>query len=146
MASYMPQHVFDMGVVTAIRHHTATGNSLHEVCRQIFSGYRNSFPDDADFEREIEETSGKFLKAMRSQFKDEQMPAAMKQLQFCIVNYELDGKKKRKRLFGGTWFTRSKSPNPNRAKDCLRNVTVYHTGTMTGMFPIAPDGWSLANR
>jgi hypothetical protein len=123
-----------------------TGKPLDHVCVEICSFYKDSFPDDADFEREIQETSGKLLKAMRLQFKDKLLASAMTQLQFCIVNYELDGKKKRKRLLGGTWFTRAKSPNSNRAKDCLRNVTVYHTGTMTGMFPIAPDGWSLENR
>lgn len=146
MASYMPQDLFDMAMVTAVKIHMMTGDPLGQVCGQICRSYQNSFPDDADFEREIEETSGKLLEAMRSQFKDEQLSSAMTQLQFCITNYELDGKKKRKRLLGGTWFTRSKSPNPSRAKDCLRNMMVYHTGTMTGMFPVASTGWSLENR
>ena len=53
------------------------------------------------------------------------------------------GKKKRKKLLGGTWFTRSKSRNPNRAKDSLRNMIIYHSGTINGLFPIAPVGWSL---
>ena len=146
MAGYMPQHVFDVAVVTAVKLHMMTGDSLDHVCAQICRSYQHSYPDDPDFAREIEETSGKLLEMMRSQFKDEQLPSAMAQIQFCITNYELDGKKKRKRLLGGTWFTRSKSRNPLRAKDCLRNLIVYHTGTMTGMFPIAPTGWSLENR
>ena len=146
MASYMPQHVFDVCVITAVKIHTMTGDSLDHVCAQICKSYQRSYPDDANFEREMEETSGQVLEMMRSQFEDEQLPSAMTQIQFCITNYELNGKKKRKRLLGGTWFTRSKSRSPDRAKDCLRNVMVYHTGTVTGMFPIKPNGWSLENR
>lgn len=143
MASYMPQDLFDMAVVTAIKLHMLTGDPLDQMCDQICRQYQNSFPDDASMGSEVEESSQQVLKMMRSQFKDEQLSSAMTQLQFCITGYELDGKKKRKRLFGGTWFSRSKSRNPNRVKDCLRNMMVYHTGTMTGMFPVAPAGWTL---
>jgi len=146
MVSHMPQHLFDMAVVTAVKMHMITGDCLGQICGRIFQHYQSSFPDDADLQREIEETSGELLDAMRLQFKDEQLSSTMPQLQYCITNYELDGRKKRKRLLGGTWFTRSKSRNPNRAKNCMRNMMVYHTGTMTGMFPVAPNGWSLENR
>ena len=146
MASYMPQDVFDMCVVSAVKIHMVSGDSLGQVCSQICGYYKNSYPHDADFELEIKKTSGKLLEAMRSQFEDEQLPPAMTQLQYCITNYELNGKKKRKRLLSGTLFTKTKSRNPNRAKGCLQNMTVYHVGTMTGDFPVAPTGWSLENR
>jgi hypothetical protein len=146
MTSYMPQHLFDMAVVTTVKIHTMTGEPLSQNCSQICQRYQSSFPDDASIERDLDETSQHLLRMMRSQFKDEQLPAAMTQLQFCITNYELNGRKKRKRLLGGTWFTRSKFPNPNRAKNCLQNIMVYYTGTMTGMFPLAPSDWSLEDR
>ena len=57
MASYMPQQVFDMAVVTTVKIHMVTGDSLGQISGEICQNYQNSFPDDADFEREIEETS-----------------------------------------------------------------------------------------
>lgn len=146
MPSYMPQDLFDMVVVTAVKLHMTTGNSLDHVCETVCGFYNNNFPDDTNLKAEVSETSSSLLKAMRLQFDDEQLPSAMTQLQFCITNFELDGSKKRKRLLSGTLFTRSKSHNPKRAKDCLRNMMVFHTGTMTGVFPVAPTGWSMENR
>lgn len=142
MVSYMPRDLFDMAVVTSVRLHTMTGDSLDQFCVEVCKSHRHLFPDDVDLEPEIKETSRELLEMMRSQFKDEHLSSAMKQLQFCIKNYTLDGKKKHSRFFGGAWFSRSKSRNPNRVKGCLRNIIVYHTGTINATFPLAPTGWS----
>lgn len=143
MASYMPQDLFDICVVTSILLHKWTDEPLEQFCTVSSQQYQNDFPDDTSIKIEMEEAAARVLKMMRSQFEEKQLSSAMTQLQFCITNYELDGAKKRKRLLGGTWFTRQKSRNPDRIKDCLRNIVIYHSGTMTGLFPIAPDGWSF---
>ena len=132
-----------MCVVSAVKMHVMTGGSLSQVCGELCSYYKNSYPNDADFELDIEKTSGKLLDVMRSHIGDEQLPSSMTQFQYCITTYELDGRNKRKRLFGGTWFTKSKSRNPNREQDCVRNMMIYYTGTMTDRFPVAPTGWSI---
>ena len=56
MASYMPQDVFDMCVVSAVKIHMVSGDSLGQVCSQICGYYKNSYPNDADFELEIKKT------------------------------------------------------------------------------------------
>ena len=44
MASYMPQDVFDMCVVSAVKIHMVSGDSLGQVCSQICGYYKNSYP------------------------------------------------------------------------------------------------------
>ncbi len=146
MASYMSQDLFNMLAVTAIQIHVATGDPLDQACGQLCAHYLDSFPEDTDLEREVRNTSAQLMEVMRSQFEENQMYLGMRQLQFCIYSYNLDGKKKRRPLFSGTWFTRSKLRDPDRAKNCLMNIMVYHLGTMNGMFPLAPGGWSLSKR
>jgi hypothetical protein len=146
MASYMPQDVFDMSIVTIVRLHVSAGNSLDDLCTMIWQGYERSYRDDVNCKHEMRITSGKLLEMMQTQFKKELIPSVMLQLQFCIVNYEPDGKRRRKKLLGGTFFNRMKSPNPNRSEDCLANMCIYHLGTTSGKFPLAPKGWSLENR
>lgn len=132
-----------MAVVSAVKIYVWADIPLGQVCREICKTYQNDFPGDINFEKEIEETAKQLLEIMHSQFTEEQLPSAMTQLQYLIKNYKLDGKKKRMRILGGTRFTRSKLPNPNRSENCIRNLLVYHAGTMSGMFPVAPSGWSL---
>ena len=143
MASYMPQRLFDMCVVTAVKIHMATGKSLEQTNMQVLEHYSHSFPDDSHLENHIELASEAVLETMRTLFTDKQIPYVMTQMQYCIKKYHPDGKKRRKRLLSGTMFTRSRFPNSNRVDDCINNITAYHVGTLCGVFPLMPDGWSV---
>ncbi len=77
----------------------------------------------------------KVLELMRTITKDEQLPATMAQIQYCIKNYEPSGRKRRKRLLSGTFFNKEKARNPNRAKGCASNVIIYCSGSLNGTFP-----------
>lgn len=143
MSSYMPQDVFDMCVVTAIKFHLLTEDTLTNCCSELYKGYRDSFLNDVEAEKDMKKSAKSVLKLIKTQVEDGQIVEVMTQLQFCIKKFNIDGSKKRRKLFGGTWFTRSKTQIPDRSKACMRNVVVYHQGTISGVFPIAPRGWSL---
>ena len=146
MPRYMPQDVFDMCVVGTVKLHMMGQEPLDQVCAELCGYYKNSYQDDLDFELEIAETSKKILEWGQS-FGENHVIPTMTQLQYCLTYYGLDGtKKKKKRFFNGTFFNKAKTRNPNRSKDCVRNITVYHLGTVNGLFPPAPTGWSLASR
>ena len=146
MASYMPQDVFDSCVVGAVKLHMMGRGRLDQVCAELCGHYKRSFPGDLSFEAEIKKASQKILEWCRSLCPEDEIAPTMTQFQYCLVYYELDGQKKRKRLFNGTLFNKARHHNPNRVKDCIRNIGVYYIGSVANMFPTAPDGWSLASR
>ena len=146
MSRYMPQEVFDMCVVSAVKHHMMGRGPLDQVCAEICGDYKRSYQDDTRFEFEIKEATQKIMKWCRSLCPEEEIAPTMTQFQYCLVYHEIDGQKKRKRLFNGTLFNKAKHHNPNRVKDCIRNIGIYYIGSVGSMFPTAPDGWSLASR
>lgn len=142
MAYYMPQDVFDMAVATSVKLHVGNGIPVPELLDQIGRPYAKAYPGD-DFYGELSDAVEKILKSFRSKLEDEQLPSAMTQMQFCLKNFHADGRRKKKRLFGGTLFTRSKEPVPNRVDRCVLNLIKFHAGTEHGLFPRAPAGWTL---
>ena len=146
MARYMPQDVFDSCVVGAVKLHMMERGPLDQVCAEICGHYKRSYRDDVRFEIEIKEASQQILEWCRSLCPEEEIAPTMTQFQHCLTYYELDGQKKQRRLFSGTLLNKAKFHNPNRVKDCIRNISIYYIGSIGSKFPIAPDGWSLASR
>ena len=115
MSRYMPQDVFDMCAVSAVKIHMRGGGSLGDVCTEVCKAYANYYRDDRSFPLEIMNVSEKILEWGRS-FGDDQVPLIMTQIQYCLTYYEVDGAKKKKRFLNGALFRRPKTHNPNRAK------------------------------
>ena len=145
MPRYMPQTVFDSLVIHAVKMHVLLEEDLLKACRDICGHYKNSYYDDTGVGIEIEETSRKLLDWGKS-FGDDYLKFLVFQLQYCSLTFTPEGKKRRKRLFGGTLFNKDKFRNPDRSKHCLRNMMIYFMGTTSGRFPSVPEGWTVADR
>lgn len=140
MASYMPQNVFNMCAVTAVQYNTSGNTTIEEFAKRISDEYRRHYIDDG-YEEDIVLAARNLVKFIESSLRDTKAAAAVRQLQYCIKKFHPSGKK---RFFPqGTIFNQQKSPLPNRVSQCVTDVTVFHLGTLSGTFPLAPQDWSL---
>ncbi|MBY0247199.1 MAG: hypothetical protein K2Q17_05980 [Nitrospiraceae bacterium] len=140
MASYMPQHVFNMCAVTAVQFIDSEGTTIEEFAKRISDSYRRHYIDDG-YEEDIVLAARNIEKFIESSFPDTKATVAVRQLQYCIKKFHPNGKK---RFFlQGIIFTQQNSPLSNRVKQCINDVVVFHLGTLSGKFPIAPHDWSL---
>ncbi len=64
----------------------------------------------------------------------------LRHFQYFAANYDDQGRPRRKRLLGGTWFSRAKQ-NKNRKQDFIRKLVAYSAGSQLGTLPLAPDDW-----
>lgn len=136
----MPQDVFDMCAVTAARFQDADEVGIEEFARRIAERYRRDYIDDG-FEVDVISAAHHLVKLMEGFFPGQKVSASLRQIQYCIKRFRPDGRKKP--FFQGQWFNQQKSPLNDRVKKCVSNVAVFHLGTLSGKFPIAPEGWSL---
>ena len=141
MASYMPQDVFNMCAVTAAQFNASEGTTIEKFAKRISDEYRRDYIDDG-FEDDIVLAARNVVKFVESSFPGTKAAAAVRQLQYCIKKFHPSGKKKFF-LQGGTIFNKQKVPLPNRVNQCVTDVVVFHLGTLSGTFPLAPKGWSL---
>lgn len=140
MASYMPQRVFNMCAVTAVQYNASEDTTIEEFAKRIADSYRPYYLDDG-YEEDIVLAARNVAKFIESSFRDTKASAAVRQLQYCIKKFHPNGKK---RFFlQGTIFTQQKTPLPNRVSQCVNDVVVFHLGTLSGKFPIAPKDWSM---
>ncbi|MEK7760050.1 MAG: hypothetical protein AAB433_00575 [Nitrospirota bacterium] len=140
MANYMPQNVFNMCAVTAAQFLQSENTTIDEFANQISKEYRRHYIDDG-FEEDILVAAHKVAHFLGSYFKDNQVGAGIRQLQYCLRKYHPSGK--RKFFSRGTIFDRQRVPLPNRVIQCLTDVAVFHLGTLSGKFPLAPNDWHL---
>jgi hypothetical protein len=142
MASYMPQDVFTMCAVTAAaQYNSSEGTTIEEFAKRISDEYHRYYIDDG-YEEDIVLAARSVAKFIESSFPGTKAAGAVRQLQYCIRKFHPSGKKKFF-LQGGTIFNKQKTPLPNRMKQCVTDVVVFHLGTLSGKFPLAPKGWSL---
>lgn len=145
MARYMPQELFEMCAVSVARWHLESNKerSIEELSKLISSQYEGDYANDG-FEKQIADAAQDIIRTLDSQFSTEEMPAALRQMQYCIKNFHPNGKRKRKRFFDGTWFRADKkSGATDRVERCVKDIFIYHVGAMTGIIPLAPNDWTL---
>ncbi len=141
MASYMPQRVFNMCAVTAVQYSiTSEGVTVEEFARQVSDKYRRNYIDDG-YEKDIVLAALKLTSFIESSFPGRKAATAVRQLQYCVNKFHPNGK--RRFFSGGTIFNRQRSPLPNRVSQVLKDIVVFHTGSLSGSFPLAPRHWSL---
>lgn len=142
MANYMPQYLFNICAVTAAKIAVSSDKTLEEAAQILSDNYKNSY-DDQNLERDISKAAHEVIDFMDSALPGSSMTANMTQLQFTIVNFEPDGKKRAKKIFGGTWFNKQKDQIHNKVEQCKVNIATYHLLLVGGSLPLAPSGWSL---
>jgi len=140
---YMPQDVFDMGAALIAKLHISTDEDISILAGKLHENYRHSYIDDG-LQEDWAEAAQTLLTLARGRFSDASVLFGLfRHMMFFVREYNLDGSRKRRRIFGGTWFSGERSPNPNRLKDCLRTYMIFNVLVDSGQIPFPPDDWSL---
>jgi hypothetical protein len=142
MSKYMTQEIFDMCAVTAAKVGSGTEKSIEKAADLIAQNYTSTYAD-TNLAQDIALAAHKAIKFMEDSLPQGSMVANCTQLQFCIKEYNPDGKKKRKKLLGGTLFNYEKRPIPDKVKGCITNLLAYHLYILNGNIPMAPENWRL---
>jgi hypothetical protein len=130
----MPQRVFDVGALTIAFLHLRTEKPIETFAIQVLREYERSYLDDNVLSQWID-AANLAIKTIDTLFpgaaKDVQI-ATLVHLKNCVVKYDPDGKKRPKRLLGGTWFNKDKEPNHQRVTDFVKHLMTYHFLLMSG--------------
>jgi hypothetical protein len=140
MNSYMPQDMFDMIAVTAALYKESRGLTIEEVAKVFCDLYRNDYIDDG-YDIDVVSAAHKVLDFMKTTFPGVNVATPLIQMQYCIKHFRPNGKKKG--LLQGQLFNQQKTPLPNRIEQCLSDIMIFHIGSLSGTFPVAPEGWSM---
>ena len=131
-----------MCAVTAAKLAADSDLSIQEAAKLLSDNYRKSY-DDKNLEDEIATAASKVTQFMESVLPNSSLPRNLTQIQYSIVHFEPNGSRRKKKLFGGTWFNKERTELPNKIDQCAANVATYHLLIVGGSLPLAPDGWSL---
>lgn len=142
MAKFIDQEVFNMCAVSAADISARSDKSVGEVAAFIASQYEGTY-QDVNLAQDIKIAANKVTEFISGVLPPETLAGNLRQMQFCIKNYNLDGTKKRKKLFDGTLFNEVKKENTDKVQDCVVNIATYHMLVIGGSIPIAPHGWSM---
>lgn len=134
---YMVQDVFNMGTVGAVYWHIASQASLRECCRKAFGSYVGDYEDDG-FMQQGERAAAAISRLLDGYTLREQQ-IILDQLMFCIERFWPNGEKKKWKLFNGTKHNYERYPQTDRANVCVKDVAVYHLGSLNGVFPLTKE-------
>ena len=143
MAKFMSQELFDMSAVTAAQIAAVTDHSIQSAARLIGRQYNSSL-DDINLNIEIADAAGQISSFLKNRISTGNIAPACSQLQFSIKSFNLDGTKKRKKIFGGLFFNSEKKQIGNKVENCVKNIISYHSLVVVGALPLAPSGWTLS--
>jgi hypothetical protein len=131
----MPQDLFDACAVVIAKYKDF--EAIECSAKELSAIHRNYYIDDG-FEEDLITAAHNVVKFAETVFPDKnyKINQILPQIQYLINNCHPNGKK---RFFKGAWFNRQKTPLPDRVKQCMHNVMVFHFGTLNGMFPLAPE-------
>ncbi|MCY1302270.1 hypothetical protein D9M70_519200 [compost metagenome] len=142
MPSYIPQYMFNICAVTAAKIAASSGKPVREAANMLATNYKESY-DDMNLEDDILAAAINVTEFIKSSLPGSSIPGCMTQLQYTIINFEPDGKKRRKKIFGGTWFNKERDEIKDKVQRCKVNIAIYHMLLISGTLPLAPDGWSV---
>jgi hypothetical protein len=135
MAGYMPEDLFEFGAYTIAMIHVAKGLPIEDVADRLHKSYKNSYLDD-DIRDQWVEAANIVIGLVETHFPNLEprvKASTLKHIQTAVMEYQPDGKKRRKKLFGGTIFNKSKTANYQRTKTLSRNFICYHALLSVGL-------------
>ena len=138
MGGYMPQRVFEVGAASIAKVHLLKGISIAESAAALWAQYSTSYIDDG-VEEDLKSAAVEAIKTL----EEMEEPSPIKLLhhfQYFTINYDEEGKPRKKKLFGGTLFSRDPQ-NKNRKQDFLQRLAAYYAGVRASIMPLAPEGW-----
>lgn len=142
MSGYMPQYMFNLCAITAGRLAELSENTIEYYGNYFQKQYENDY-DDLYLERDIPEAAKAIIAFVEKELPNASLPATLTQLQYSVSKYQPNGKKRKKKIFGGTFFNKIEHPPDDRIMECKKEIILYHTLLITGVLPLVPEGWSL---
>lgn len=142
---YMPEDVFNLGVAAIVWIHLSNGDALSKLAATIAAPYRADFIDDG-FEADLVRTGEALRERLRKaepRFPGDSPEFQSYHMMFFFAKYNLDGSKKRWRLFGGSFFMASREPIKERQAQFFAAYARFVLLTMLGKVPPPPRGWRL---
>ena len=133
MKKYMPQDLFNASAVTIALYKDV--QPIERSAMELSAIHRKSYIDDG-FEADLVTAAYNVVKFAEAAFPGKEVSQVLPQIRHCIENYYTNGKK---RFFKGALFNRQKTPLPDRVAQCSKDIMVFHVGTLSGMFPLAPQ-------
>lgn len=142
MPGYMPQRVFNMCAVSAAKISAETNRPVEDVAAEIAELYIRTY-DDSCLAQEIAQAATRVCEFMQRAMPPNALISTLTQMQFCIRYYHPSGKRMRRKVFGGTLFTKERAPIPKKEDTCAANIATFHVLVINERIPLAPNGWSF---
>lgn len=140
---YMPKDLFEVASSMIAKLHLTTGDDIQSLANEIWSGYSNGIIDDGVLKDLVLASSSAIEWLEKENF--ENIPAFFHHFTYFSINFNDDGSKKRKKFFNGLLFSKS-AQDTQRVQKYLKKIKIYYIGILSGVMPMAPEGWSLSNR
>jgi hypothetical protein len=142
MRDFVDQELFNMCAVTAAKISCHDGQTTFSAAELIAAEYGRSYQDN-DLTAEVNDAAIQVSQFLADALPNGSLASACTQMQFCIKHFKLDGKRKRKKILGGVWFSGENQEISNKVDKCIANIATYHFLVIGGTIPIAPKGWSM---
>ena len=143
MAGYMPQRVFEVGAASIAKMHLDLGRPVDALAAEIWENYATAYINDG-VENDLKNAATEAIQMLET--LEAPSPAEfLNHFQYFTIHYDEEGKPRKKKMFGGTWFNKA-AQNKNRRQDFIKRLSSYYIGAIAGLMPLAPDGWSIGSR
>jgi hypothetical protein len=143
----MPQEVFDLGAVTIAQLNLTTNMPVSAIAQEAAKGYQKSYKNDR-FEQDWIKAAELIILMFQDLFKgssNQVVAEVLRQMQFCIKYFNLNGSRRKRKFLGGTFFNKEKKANPRRIDQCIENLLCYHIKTARGQIILVPPNWHLGS-
>lgn len=142
---FMPQGIFDLGAVTIAWINMAAGSPLEQMAESLAESYRRLYPEEGLVGEWISAASkiDSVLETFFPGIGKKEKAAILRQLQYCVKEFNPDGTKRKKNFFRKTKYIDEKERNQKRVGQFLINLICYHLRIQNGSLPFMPPKWTL---
>ena len=132
-----------MAATTVARVHLQTDRPIPSLAEEVSIGYVDTY-SDYRLREDIEDAAEKIIEYFSGEFERHQIPSALRHMQHSIINFEVDGsKRKKKRFLGGTMFNYEKDEIEGKAVNAALRIMAYDRLISSQTIPPAPKGWEM---
>lgn len=141
----MPEHLFNLGVVTVARAHLGMATPLPELIIKVSRGYLRSFVDDG-FPVDMCKACVALIQdiSKRDDLSERyKRDAALRHMQFFLSTHNIDGTRRKWRLLNGARFTGRREPVSHRLARFEAAYFSFLYLYSLDKIPPLPSGWRL---
>ena len=139
MKAGLPDDVFQVGALSLAKLHLHNGSSIHDLAITVWDGYRKQV-DDPKAVEDLVAASSEIIRYLNE--KKHEFPVAVVQCaQYYCMHFDDEGKKRKRGLLGGLWFSSTPS-SAGRVATLTHKFKSYQIASDAGLdVPMPPDGW-----